>query len=194
MIEPGLFQGIRFHLKKHGEAVIVAWLLYVGTVQVLWALCVPVTFVVARTINIALLQFPESHPVEEPVGIWPFFEGTAAWGLIALSIGIALVCGACTAKVDGSVLNPSSTKRKASKAGGLNGCRSAKPYFLAGSAFAYFRRKRSTRPAVSKSFCFPVKNGWQAEQISTWISPLWVERVTKLLPQAHMTRTSLYAG
>ena len=24
----------------------------------------------------------------------------------------------------------------------------------------YFWRKRSTRPAVSISFCFPVKNGW----------------------------------
>ena len=27
------------------------------------------------------------------------------------------------------------------------------------SDFAYFRRKRSTRPAVSTSFCLPVKNG-----------------------------------
>jgi hypothetical protein len=39
-----------------------------------------------------------------------------------------------------------------------------KPYFFAGSAFAgsalaYFRRKRSTRPAVSISFCLPVKKG-----------------------------------
>jgi len=25
--------------------------------------------------------------------------------------------------------------------------------------FSYFCRKRSTRPAVSMSFCFPVKNG-----------------------------------
>ena len=43
---------------------------------------------------------------------------------------------------------------------------------------AYFFWKRSTRPAVSISFCLPVKNGWQFEQISTRIrSPLWVERV-----------------
>src|SRR5579862_491047 len=32
-------------------------------------------------------------------------------------------------------------------------------YFFAGSALAYLRRKRSTRPAVSMSFCLPVKNG-----------------------------------
>lgn len=32
--------------------------------------------------------------------------------------------------------------------------------------FSYFCRKRSTRPAVSTSFCLPVKNGWQFEQIS----------------------------
>ena len=28
------------------------------------------------------------------------------------------------------------------------------------SFLSYFWRKRSTRPAVSISFCFPVKNGW----------------------------------
>ena len=27
-------------------------------------------------------------------------------------------------------------------------------------SFPYFWRKRSTRPAVSISFCFPVKKGW----------------------------------
>ena len=59
------------------------------------------------------------------------------------------------------------------------------------SFLAYLRRKRSTRPAVSMSFCLPVKKGWQLEQISTWMSPLWVERVVKLLPHAHMTRISL---
>jgi hypothetical protein len=31
----------------------------------------------------------------------------------------------------------------------------------------YFFWNRSTRPAVSTSFCLPVKNGWQFEQIST---------------------------
>ncbi len=50
-------------------------------------------------------------------------------------------------------------------------------YFLAASALAaasaYFLVKRSTRPAVSISFCLPVKKGWQFEQISTRsISPL----------------------
>jgi hypothetical protein len=56
------------------------------------------------------------------------------------------------------------------------------PYFLAAvdlaAASAYFLVKRSTRPAVSTSFCLPVKKGWQFEQISTRsMSPLIVERV-----------------
>src|SRR5258708_23075278 len=72
-------------------------------------------------------------------------------------------------------------------------------YFFSAAAFAtpafsYLRRKRSTRPAVSTSFCLPVKNGWQLEQISRLISLLWVERVVNTLPQAQWTRTSLYAG
>src|SRR5262245_48947995 len=67
-------------------------------------------------------------------------------------------------------------------------------YFFSAFAFPYFRRNRSTRPAVSTSFCFPVKKGWQFEQISTWMSPLWVERVLKVFPHAQCTRTSLYAG
>src|ERR1051326_6086317 len=70
--------------------------------------------------------------------------------------------------------------------------------FLAASAllasdFAYFRRKRSTRPAVSTSFCLPVKNGWHFEQISRWISGL-VERALKVSPQAHLTIASTYLG
>src|SRR5437016_1221327 len=65
---------------------------------------------------------------------------------------------------------------------------------LAASALAYLRRNRSTRPAVSTSFCLPVKNGWQLEQISRLILPLCVERVVKVLPHAQCTRTSLYAG
>src|ERR1017187_6008902 len=65
---------------------------------------------------------------------------------------------------------------------------------LAASLLAYLRRKRSTRPAVSMSFCLPVKNGWQAEQISTPMSPLWVERVINAFPQAQCTRISLYWG
>ena len=44
------------------------------------------------------------------------------------------------------------------------------------------------RPAVSISFCFPVKKGWQAEHISRLISDL-VERVSNLLPQAQLTIT-----
>ncbi len=67
-------------------------------------------------------------------------------------------------------------------------------YFLAASALAaasaYFLVKRSTRPAVSISFCLPVKKGWQLEQISTFsLSPLMVERVVKLWPQAQCTVT-----
>jgi hypothetical protein len=41
------------------------------------------------------------------------------------------------------------------------------------------------RPAVSTSFCFPVKKGWQAEQISTLMS-LTVDRVSITFPQAHL--------
>jgi len=35
-----------------------------------------------------------------------------------------------------------------------------------------------------------VKNGWQAEQISTTIAPLWVEWVSNSLPHAHFTWVS----
>src|SRR5882762_748012 len=71
----------------------------------------------------------------------------------------------------------------------------SKDYFLAAStlaaASAYFLVKRSTRPAVSTSFCLPVKKGWQFEQISTFSrSPLMVERVVKLWPQAQCTVTA----
>src|SRR4029077_7453939 len=67
-------------------------------------------------------------------------------------------------------------------------------YFFAAAVFAaasaYFFVKRSTRPAVSSSFCLPVKNGWQLEQISTRsISPFMVERVGKVFPQAQWTVT-----
>src|SRR5258706_8521830 len=68
------------------------------------------------------------------------------------------------------------------------------PSAFAPSALAYFRRKRSMRPAVSTSFCLPVKNGWQLEQISTLMSLLFVERVVNVLPQAQWTRTSWYVG
>src|SRR5215470_9538878 len=66
-----------------------------------------------------------------------------------------------------------------------------KAYFFAAAwAPAYFFWKRSTRPAVSTSFCLPVKNGWQLEQISTRsMFPLIVERVSKVLPQAQCTVT-----
>jgi hypothetical protein len=52
--------------------------------------------------------------------------------------------------------------------------------------FPYFWRKRSMRPAVSMSFCLPVKNGWQLLQMSEWIRGT-VERVSKVLPHAHTT-------
>src|SRR5487761_285951 len=72
----------------------------------------------------------------------------------------------------------------------------AKRYcFFFAAASAYLRWKRSTRPAVSISFCLPVKNGWQLEQISTRInSPLCVERVSNVLPQAQCTFTAWYSG
>jgi len=47
------------------------------------------------------------------------------------------------------------------------------------------------RPAVSISFCRPVKKGWHFEQISTRMSPLFVERVRNVLPHAQMTLSSL---
>src|SRR6185437_16624373 len=54
-------------------------------------------------------------------------------------------------------------------------------YFVVSAALPrcawYFRSNLSTRPAVSISFCFPVKNGWQLEQISTRMSLLLVVRV-----------------
>ena len=46
--------------------------------------------------------------------------------------------------------------------------------------------KRWTRPPVSMNFCWPVKNGWQALQMSTRSSDL-VERVVNVLPQVHLT-------
>src|SRR6516164_8328590 len=57
------------------------------------------------------------------------------------------------------------------------------------SVFLYFLLNRSTRPAVSISFCLPVKNGWHFEQISRWISG-FVERVLNVSPQAHFTTAS----
>jgi hypothetical protein len=50
--------------------------------------------------------------------------------------------------------------------------------------FSYFFLKRSMRPAVSTSFCLPVKNGWHLEQISTRMSFL-VDPTSTTLPQAH---------
>src|ERR1051326_5252309 len=71
-------------------------------------------------------------------------------------------------------------------------------YFLRAAvlaaASAYFLVKRSTRPAVSTSFCLPVKKGWQLEQISRLMLPLWVERVVNVFPHAQCTRTSSYLG
>src|SRR5205823_9237890 len=46
----------------------------------------------------------------------------------------------------------------------------------------YFRWNFSTRPVVSTNFILPVKNGWQAEQIST-VMFCRVLRVGILLPQ-----------
>ena len=53
--------------------------------------------------------------------------------------------------------------------------------------FAYFLLKRSMRPAVSISFCLPVKNGWQFEQMSTPKSPR-VENVSWTVPHAQVMR------
>src|ERR1044072_4938977 len=65
------------------------------------------------------------------------------------------------------------------------------PGYLAGSAASapaflrlsqlYLRWNFSTRPVVSTNFILPVKNGWQAEQISTEMM-LRMLRVGNLLP------------
>jgi len=47
--------------------------------------------------------------------------------------------------------------------------------------------------AVSTSFCWPVKNGWQLEQISTWISGT-VERVAMTCPHEQTMRAAMYFG
>src|SRR5262245_11296055 len=60
--------------------------------------------------------------------------------------------------------------------------------------FPYLRVKRSTRPAESISFCFPVKNGWQLEQISSRSSWPLVDRVVQFAPQAQCTFTVTYSG
>src|SRR5207248_6283782 len=57
----------------------------------------------------------------------------------------------------------------------------------------YFLWNLSTRPAVSTSFCLPVKKGWHFEQISRWISGL-VDRVLNVSPHAHLTTASTYSG
>jgi hypothetical protein len=90
MTEAGLFQGIRFYLKKRGEAVFVACLLYLGIDLLLWALTWPIEFCLARTNNVALDFIPGSHLIAEPGTIWPFVASSAAWGTIALSIGTGL--------------------------------------------------------------------------------------------------------
>lgn len=54
-------------------------------------------------------------------------------------------------------------------------------------------RNRSIRPAVSTSFCLPVKKGWQAEQISTVIF-FAVDRVSMTFPQAQVIVVSSYLG
>ena len=56
-----------------------------------------------------------------------------------------------------------------------------------------FWLKRSTRPAVSTSFCLPVKNGWQLEQTSRWIESR-TERVWNVFPHAQMTVVVAYTG
>src|SRR5262249_39022382 len=57
--------------------------------------------------------------------------------------------------------------------------------FFAASPRLYFLLKRSMRPAVSISFCLPVKNGWQFEQMSTEKSPR-VLNVSWTIPHAQV--------
>src|SRR5205814_2354002 len=57
----------------------------------------------------------------------------------------------------------------------------------------YFFWNFSIRPVVSMYFILPVKNGWQAEQISTVMFFL-VLRVENLLPQPQVTVAVSYLG
>ena len=79
---------------------------------------------------------------------------------------------------------------------GLQDCAKAENFYLAAAAAAgagadfwklyvppNFLLNRSRRPAVSTNFCLPVKNGWQALQISTAMRAI-VLRVVNVLPQA----------
>ena len=63
-------------------------------------------------------------------------------------------------------------------------------YFV---SLLYLLLKRSTRPVVSTSFCVPVKNGWHAEQISTWRF-FAVDFVLITLPHEHVISCSVYSG
>ena len=54
------------------------------------------------------------------------------------------------------------------------------------SNLAYFLRNLSIRPAVSTSFCLPVKKGWHLEQISTLIFFL-LDPTSTTLPHAQRT-------
>jgi hypothetical protein len=58
---------------------------------------------------------------------------------------------------------------------------------------AYFLWNFSTRPAVSTSFCRPVKNGWHLEQIAMRRFGT-VERVGYVAPHAHTIEVSTYLG
>ncbi len=49
------------------------------------------------------------------------------------------------------------------------------------------------RPAVSTSFCLPVKKGWQLEQMATLISSI-VDLVSNVFPHAHLTTDFRYFG
>ncbi len=60
---------------------------------------------------------------------------------------------------------------------------------LAYPAFENFVLNFSIRPAVSTNFNLPVKNGWQALQMSTF-SSLRVLRVVKVLPHPQWTLVS----
>ena len=68
----------------------MAWLLYLGIDLLLWALTWPVELGLARTVNAALDFLPGSHLIAEPAAIWTLVATSAAWGTIALSIGVGL--------------------------------------------------------------------------------------------------------
>src|SRR5690606_9798972 len=130
--------------------------------------------------------------VKEPAGIRELLSGLAA----SLCQLLHLLQSPVFATKFGQLASVGDRGRVGKRALHISGARQRFPQAVLKECQAlvpYFWRKRSTRPAVSISFCLPVKNGWQAAQMSRWIWSL-VERVWNVLPHAHLTVAVAYTG